>query len=122
MRSGRAQNFPGALITWIFNGDSMAALDQYSSDQIEGLLGTVHNHNLRRIADHSAGPSQMGANGFSQSRISPRIAIVQTRYRPLARTAQQNAPPHFEGEAFEVTSPVRKVVGQGTAPMRKIHP
>src|SRR5215472_17004051 len=123
MCSGRAQNFPRTLIAWIFDGDSMPALDQHSSDQIEGLLGTVHNHNLRRIADYSAGPSQMDADGFSQSCIPARIAIIQTGYRPFARTAQQNAAPHFIREALKVTSPVGKVVEQGMlAPPRKIHP
>src|SRR5215813_571306 len=80
LRSGGAQNFPRALVPWVFNRDPMAALDQHSSHQIEGLLGTVHNDDLRRIADYGAGASQVGANGFSQSRISAGIAIVQTGY------------------------------------------
>src|SRR5215469_3612700 len=123
LRSGGAQYFPGPLVPWIFDSDSMAALDQHSSNQIEGLLGTVHNNDLRRIADYGAGPSQMGADGLSQGRIPASITIVQTGYRPFARAAQQNAPPHFKWEAFEVTSPVGEVVGQGTrAPLREIHP
>src|SRR5215469_18154355 len=83
LRSGSAQHFLGALVPRILNGDAMAALDQHSSDQIEGLLRTVHHDNLRRIADYRAGPSQMGADGLSQSRIAARLAVVKTGYRSL---------------------------------------
>src|SRR5258708_5253538 len=57
--SSGAKDLFGPLVLRIFDCYRVAAVDKYSGDQIEGLLGTADDNHLRRVAHHSSGAHQM---------------------------------------------------------------
>ena len=111
-----------ALITRIFDCDSVAPFDQNTNNQVQCLLRAVHNHHLRRIADGSTRPSQVGADGFPQGNVPGCGTIIKLVNRRFPRAPQEDAPPHLKGESFQVAAPVSEVIREQTcAPLREIH-
>src|SRR5258708_5819855 len=107
-----AKDLFGPMVLRVFDCYRIAAVDKYPGDQIEGLLGTADDNDLRRVAHYRSGAPQMQTDCIAQCRYTSGRAVVHFTNRCFQRVTHRDAPPGFERKDRHVASAKCEVISK----------